>query len=392
MVMSEEGSTRVEATCFDTVTGIESGGDGWRFTVTEPLRHLGIPVGDGSDEMTASIKFNPPADGLLTGVVKTGDDVSDGRSDSSQSQCVITDKTAVIYISNTRLSQLGCPTDTPPTLEVWAGDGAIIFKPIEEIEYSINELSTDPLSDLPDQVREDYIAIVEEGKSPAEWAEERGLNRNPQYWAVNIEDEKTKPSDEYGIEGHESQSPKYDAKYYITRNVEKAKRHLDAHRESVATTTQVSPFTASPVDVDETKRTVSFTNTGLTKLHLDQGTYRVSLTPAIRNALPDFQLDSEISLKFDLDHYYDSLVPAHVVTGSNAKDGRGRRDWRKVTDTGNNSDTTGHIYRVRLPDPVLNELGYETENGAAVGEYINILAGDRIVAFQQPITKTYTIG
>lgn len=366
MPATDSESHRAELMQFDAATGFR--GDGiWRFTITKPMDYLGISVDDIKAGANAVIRFNEPdtENQQMTGLVEVDSDIPAGRAAVNHRKITYSSTSLSFTLSDETLSQLGVSFDVeagiPPVIDIWAGDGAFMVKSVTTETYPVRQMS-DPLQILPTQMRADFEAVEFGNYTLEEWADERGLAR---------------PETSDNLPEH-----------YIRRNITEASDRL---KDLGVDIDDLTP----PADAD--REEITFKHIGRVKLQkYDSGSgeeHRINLTAAIREALPEAKLDGPISLEYDLTEYYGThdepelgVVPAFVATGEEANEGRGR----KVTDTLQYAeDNNGHSFRVRVPNDVLEALGYSVDTAA--GEYITVLAGTESLLFEPVDKRTYRI-
>jgi len=120
--------------------------------------------------------------------------------------------------------------------------------------------------------------------------------------------------------------------------------------------------------------------------------YWVTVTDAIETAGVDVSSVDRCSLRYIPEEYDDEkgsglgVVPALVEVDEAAQSGRKGSTWRSVrTEQIPNSTRS----RVQIPDTVLETLGYDPTD--CEGALVDIYAGDRMVAFGKPNTRTFDI-
>lgn len=112
----------------------------------------------------------------------------------------------------------------------------------------------------------------------------------------------------------------------------------------------------------------------------------ITITPAIRYATYPDEDPAEVSLYFTPEDYEEmGLIPAQLMTGEFAKDGRTGEQWRSVEKTGAESPS----YRISLGASVLETLGIDPQD--AEDELVTIYAGEGVLAFARPDMKEITI-
>jgi antitoxin component of MazEF toxin-antitoxin module len=314
---------------------------------------------------------------MLSGVPVTGDGISGYHDEGETTVNAFKVYTAVggslaVRIPNEQLEAIGIDFSTdpedkdPPVVNVFAGDDVLTIEPLrtQEVEISMDE----SLHMLPEKMRQDYKAVVEDGKTPSEQAEDRGFEKpeNP------------------GVSGGVGTA---DPKYHIERNVEEAKRRLN-DPEGEGRPEEGSERTAELVRVSRQRIR-----------EIDPAGFRTRITTALRRALPDsadtpwYDAD-EIGLEFDLMTAHDiGILPAVVETRPD-KIGNGREDdrWMRVEETSPQPGKMNKSFRVRIPKSALTALGYNPDH--ADGAPIDVWAGSEnggSIALSPPESRTIVI-
>lgn len=339
-----------------------------RFTLTDPLEAAGV---DRSDP-NAAVVFNDVDDeGILIGEIRDADEVGTGKN-SANVRAVATNNNAgrspnakaslSLLLNAEWMDDMGvdidAENDNRAILNVFASeDGYIAFQKLREREVA-HESIDDRLYELPTQIRKDYVAVVEEGYTADEWADERGLTRN-----------------------EDSESEVYDAAYYVRQNVEKAKDILnDPDGEGRDLDEQ---------DVETNEGTI----VRVLKTTLNQhstGGFRVEATAAIERALrnePDKLNADKMGIEYDY-MSFDDMVPGVIETGEAVQSGVTNERWGSVDDHATTPPGMDempddmHAFRVLVPQRVLEELGYDLDN--ADDAPIDVWGGDGMIAFSPP--------
>lgn len=380
---TESETESVEATVaqFETAMGIPVDDEGFRFTLTDALIAAGVdpddpqssvvltdpgegtlwnrsPEGEG-DEFVAR---EEESEGLVVGYVRDSEEVGIGRGKTNVRRVMgHPDRTwLALYLRYDELEAMGIDFNrdgsSRPVLNVYAADGVIGLSelPKRDVEY---ETIDSRLYDLPKQMREAYVAVVEEGYTAAEWAEERELSHPD-----------------------ERETTTADPAYYVERLVEEACDRLnDPEREG------------REIDEETEQRGVQLTRVSRSTIRGSSGKYtgyRVSVAAAIKRSLGGDAPDSEITadkigIQFDYPNSEDmGMLLGGVATDDEVEDGRTNERWVSVeTQNQSNGDITPR-YRVHIPDRGLELLGYDTD--ACDGAPIDVWAGQTTIAFQMP--------
>lgn len=363
----------VEVEHIDTVRFRPADG-GWRATVTDAMKHLGleadmIATENDPEGVDVGIRFNEPDPdhGQLTGVLVTDDNLEGGRTYRNQRKVWLSGTAMNLVLSEAMLNNAGIEcdreSDVPPVAEMWAGEGVFILKSVEMRDIEKATVNHE-LDRLPDQMREDWIAVEVEGQSPAEVADERGL-KTPEPSPETVD--KT-----YQYPGQQ-----------VKENVKKANKILDDRREDAIEAVNSARESEEALFKPAERSVITTTAPNV---------YSLSVTDTIRQALDDDVSGEDavkVSLKFDPDAAADGVVPAHVLTGDGAMGGHGKSLVRKVNakepapdympDDGELTPEH-HRYSVKLPEAVISELGYDPDD--PVGEHIATLTSDGAVAFE----------
>jgi hypothetical protein len=342
--------------------------------MTQPLSYLGVTAEMLDGDQEAAIRFNEPASGIMTGVLKIGEAIRGGRKYQNQRKVAVNNTSLSIVMSDDELQDLGVDCDheagIPPIVEIWAGDGAIVFKTVEDREITVETVDHE-LAKLPERMREDFIAVEVEGRDPADVAEERGST-------YTMSPEGTDNEYEYSAAGN------------VKQNVEKAKQLLS------------DPEAAIEAKQEQTAEQEALTFTPVERVEIIDGgeeynSYSVALTKTVREALPDDATGAEateLSLHFQPEAATEGVIPTSIDTGEDAQKGRGRPRIRKVNvkngDTNSDSVTPAELaYSVKLPEIVIEELGFDLDD--PTGEYVSTLASEGSIVFERPQTRAFMI-
>jgi hypothetical protein len=345
--------------------------------MTQPLNYLGITAEMLDGDQEAAIRFNEPAAGMMSGLLQKGTDVAGGRSYANQRKITVNTTSLSIVMSDAELQDLGVDCDhnagIPPIVEVWAGEGGLILKTVEDREISVETVDHE-LAKLPEKMREDFIAVEVEGRDPTEVANDRGLS------TFTASPEGTDKEYEYSAAGN------------VKKNVEKAKQLL------------ANPEAAIEAKQEQTAEQEALTFTPVERVQInDSGegynAYSVALTKTMRAALPDDATGAEateISLHYQPNAATEGVVPTSVDIGEQAQStGRGRPRIRKVNvkngDLNSDAVTPDDLaYSVKLPDLVIEELGFG-DGDDPTGEVLSTLAADDSIVFERPPTREFRI-
>lgn len=360
---------------FGAVRGYEESG-GWSFTLTDPLKHMGV-----TDEMLTSgddpvIVFDRPDDAHgnphneLMGVLKMG--ITDGRGATNARKIMgmnLPNGSYRLRFTDDALNEIGvnCDIDTgdPPVIEVWAGDGVISLSPLHSEQVAVTESPHTALHVLPDQLREDFEAVELDDYTAAEWAEERGLT--------------------------DTADSTYDPEYYINNNVKKAKQKLGSG------TVDALKSAAESGDLSEETELLTVPIQRAQLVDTSRGaTYRLTVTEAVKRALPEDEWGKSAVVYFDP---LSGIVGGEIETFESKEEtpqGAGRENLRRLQ-----YEEAADRYQLRLPQSAVKELGYDPDEDA--GEYINIFAGDHTLGFspsrhatreisEPELTKRYNAG
>lgn len=373
--MSKTQSERItaEQQQYNATTGFTNSADndGYLFTLTQPLRDLGVEL-DGESK---SIVFNDPSDGRLSGVVADSDEVGEGRGGKNVRKIRQGDS-LLVFIRNDELEEIGVEFDPDdgilPVVNVYAGDGVITFETIqfEEVDLGMQTLEKGEaeidrkLMMLPEKMRQDYIAVVEEGKSPEEWAEERDLaatetspNLPENYIKQRVETAKSKLDDVEG-EGR----PRFKRGGRKKEILQVGRRPIAVHKDS----------------------------------------YRVYITDAVKRAVPESEWSEVTGIEYIPDSIKDfgKLFGGIVMEDEGGNfDGRSNPRVNSITRASPNDGYEGSSFYVYVPKDKLEALGYdlaEIERRYANNDplQIKIHAGSRMVGFGHddgPDTRTIEV-
>jgi len=203
----------VQMSLVDTVTGLPAD-DGFRFSVTAALKQAGYSINDHEEGIEAFVCLNIPHDeddNTISGPLVMGDGITTDRSEEDYDNretlmrtVLRTGNSLAIGVPQEIVDKVEFDTtvDDRPVADVWAAEGAIVITPVEKrVIYVDTEF--DPVRTLPNWLQEDYEAVVNQGYTCAEWAEESG-----------VEDYDTLP-----------------AEYQVEQKVKKAKALIEQFRE-----------------------------------------------------------------------------------------------------------------------------------------------------------------
>ena len=113
----------------------------------------------------------------------------------------------------------------------------------------------------------------------------------------------------------------------------------------------------------------------------------IKITEAIRDATYSDEDPSEASLYFIPEEYDEmGLIPAQVMTGEMAKDGRSGNRWRSVEKIGT---TESQSYRVELSGDVLETLGIDPDDPE--DGLVDVYAGEGVLGLGKPDIREITI-
>jgi hypothetical protein len=323
-------------------------GNGYTFTLTAPLAAALESAGvetvfpDDADEdalpgVTAGVAFNDPVPVLggegsvVTGVVTHGDDVKGGRTFLNQRRVSVNGRSLHLRLPGEIVEVLD--GGEPPIIEVWAGDGAIAFKPLGTGDAEITGgISGYPLAKLPDPIRRDVLAVTG---------------------------------------GTESLTPS-----------DAAREHIDRAAEILGGVAELQTAVSTPGQYVGTAEVTAAAD----------GSNTLTITRAVKTALQtsDAVIEAEDAgaiATFDPNKGGQGVVPTQIETGEDADIDDG---LTRVIDTSPTpADTQRH--QVRLPNSVLSELGIDPDE--ADRERVVLLAStdQSAIALTQPITETRVI-
>ena len=113
----------------------------------------------------------------------------------------------------------------------------------------------------------------------------------------------------------------------------------------------------------------------------------IKITKAIRDATYPDEDPSEASLYFIPEEYDEmGLIPAQVMTGEMAKDGRSGSRWRSVEKIGTSESQS---YRVELSDEVLETLDIDPDDPE--DGLVDVYAGEGVLGLGKPDIREITI-
>lgn len=358
-----------EVAQFGTIRGHERSG-GWEFTVTDAIRYLGVDAEDvkGPESDRAVIVFNEPSDGSIDGVLKRGSDIPDGRGAKNARSLIAADQSLSLWLNEETLHDIGVDCDiengVPPIIDLWAGDGMISIRQPQTKEVAVEKNPNIALYSLPDQIRADFEAIELEGYSVEEWADERDLAR---------------PETSENLPEH-----------YIRNNVERAKAELDD--DTIAALKAGETLEGDEVMVD-------LLPVDTVQIRKADGKSIVGVTEAVRRALPEEEHGKPTTITYSKMGW---IAPGALDTyedNDEAPTGYGNERVRKmdvrpsVPDV--DEDDAKYKYRVKIPDPVLADLGYDPDD--IEGETIVVYSGEETadkagaIAFEKPDTQQLTV-
>lgn len=357
----------------------------WMVSVTEPVRRIlnnidHETVNDADDPVRALKKsderavfiFNEPNDGRIDGVIKIGSDVPTGRSAKNARAITVNNTSLNIWFTSEEFESLGvdlgADANLTPVVEIWGGDNILSIRSPRVKEIAYHQSPEIGLYELPKQMREDFEAVHLGEYTAEEWAAERGLQKL------------------------EQGEPGRQRKVVVERNVNSAIKRLG---DDVVSTLE----TRGEIDDDEMhgeEVTRDFLPAGSAQIRTDRTGYRVSITDAVRMALPDDEHDQPMSIMYDTLNGGQWGVPAPIEvydTDEQAATGRGSDRVRKiqVTESVPGESESGYKHRVKLPETVLELLGYDLSH--VDNKSINMLAleDERAIAFERPPRQTITV-
>lgn len=318
------------------------------FTLTGPLSAaLGVDAATGKERENAlsgkdiGVVFNDPVEQnggtLVTGVVKIGEEIEDGRTYSNQRRVSMNKGSLQMRLPVSMLEALDA--GDPPVIDVWAGDGVIQFKTVQPDEIAVGEGAYE-LSKLPDRILQDALAVIGEGKDPGSWGVERGLS-----------EETTKAP-----------------RYVVQDNIERAEEILGGRDQLERAVDEYQ----SRSDTEE----VVIVHTGQTEIRgTDTGNF-LPITSAIQEALADptdaigaVSDGTGASLHFHPKEGGSEEIPSRIETGADAQTGTG---LARAIDGAESND--GQRFQIRMPDAILRELGIDPDN--ADGERVILRAAE----------------
>lgn len=321
--------------------------------LTQPLVDYGVEV----DGQQAAIVFNDPDDaGWMIGDIRPASDVPGADQSSNVKTTRSNNGKLSIFLSGDDLAALGVDTEATPTepvvIEIVAGGGLIGIRQMQQRDVEKQTLD-EKLWELPDQMREDYVAVVEEDYTPDEWADERELSPR------------------------EAQSGTDEAAVYIRRNVKAAKEILN-DRDGKG---------RNP-DSDGVRGIgLVWVSRQHIRSDLESG-YSVPVSKAIRRALPEAADANEIGVEFDFDPDGETgMLTGTVAADDDIGNVQGTERWVTVEERSDgiisavDGETTWD-YRCPLPMRGVGQLDFNIND--VDGAPVHVYAGKRRIGVDTP--------